>query len=261
MTGKIKIVSGWTAPGGSTVAFINLVNEFNKRGMEAILYGPHDWHLSKCKSEKLEAIQVTSDDSLIVHFLGWPPGRPITRRFIYSCHETNLTPLSSIDMSDYDLIHYVSDSQRLWHNVNYDYKIIPNIISDLKKSPLKTGRAAVIGSIDQHKQTHLSIERAIDDGYYTIFLYGSITDKPYYEKYISPLELKFDIRHVGFIDDKQKMYDSVDAVYHSSRRETFNYIKYECEATGVEYNGYQSSESGAIPWSTDKIIEAWKEIL
>ena len=56
----IKIISGFGGMGGSTIAFVNLVNLFNKNGHDAILYAPENgspkiaWHLDKCKSEKLD---------------------------------------------------------------------------------------------------------------------------------------------------------------------------------------------------------------
>ena len=49
----IKIFTGFSDGGGSTIAHINLVNELNNLNIPAILYGPHEWHLNKCKSELL----------------------------------------------------------------------------------------------------------------------------------------------------------------------------------------------------------------
>ena len=50
-------------------------------------------------------------------------------------------------------------------------------------------------------------------------------------------------------------YNLVNEVYHSSRRETFNYIKEECQLTGTKYNGLMESESGAELWSKSKIVD------
>ena len=50
----IKIITGWSNRGGSTFAFINLTNKLNEYGYETILYGPHEWHLDKCKSDLLK---------------------------------------------------------------------------------------------------------------------------------------------------------------------------------------------------------------
>jgi hypothetical protein len=48
---KIKILTGFSDKGGSTNAFVNLTNEFNKLGYDCTLYGPHSWHLVKCQSK------------------------------------------------------------------------------------------------------------------------------------------------------------------------------------------------------------------
>jgi hypothetical protein len=50
----IKIISGHSAEGGSTEILINLTNLFNENGYDCIFYGLHDFHLGRCKSEKLE---------------------------------------------------------------------------------------------------------------------------------------------------------------------------------------------------------------
>ena len=44
---KIKIISGWSDTGGSTIAHINMCKEFIKAGYDAEFYGPHEWHLHK----------------------------------------------------------------------------------------------------------------------------------------------------------------------------------------------------------------------
>jgi len=37
----IKIISGYSEKGGSTIALIELTNELNKRGFDTIFFGPH----------------------------------------------------------------------------------------------------------------------------------------------------------------------------------------------------------------------------
>jgi hypothetical protein len=67
---KIKIVSGFTEKGGSTTAFINLTNALNQRDINTTFYGPHTWHLDKCKSGILDnSLTVDKDDKLICHFI------------------------------------------------------------------------------------------------------------------------------------------------------------------------------------------------
>ena len=67
----VRIVSGWSNPGGSTVAFINLCNLFNNNGIDCTFYGPHDWHLDKCQSSSLNKenpLLDTDGASFIFHF-------------------------------------------------------------------------------------------------------------------------------------------------------------------------------------------------
>lgn len=257
----IKIVSGWSNPGGSTIAHIALCNLFNKNGMDCTFYGPHDWHLDKCKSGRLrEGVDLRGDDVLISHFIDLSTGG--VWKHIYSCHETDIAPIRNLKFKKYDLIHYVSESQRAWHDVDHKSVVIPNVIESLHKSPLNTKTAGIIGSIDSHKQTYTSIERALKDGWEQILIFGCITNKEYFLDFILPLLHKHNnIRLLNHVDDKQKMYDSIDCVYHSSVRETFNYVKAECSMTGVEYRGLDSAESNAEYWDDNKILNAWKEVL
>ncbi len=69
------------------------------------------------------------------------------------------------------------------------------------------------------------------------------------------------VQLIGHVDDKQKMYDSVSTVYHSSRRETFNFIKPECEMTGTEYNGLPSADSDALYLKPEEVVEIWAKAL
>jgi hypothetical protein len=159
------------------------------------------------------------------------------------------------------MIHFVSESQKQWQNVPVPSVVIPNVLPKLKKSPLGTKKAGIIGSIDSHKQTHLSIQRAWDDGYSTVYLFGKISEPSYFERVIFPLLQTGRASYKGHIDNKQEMYDMVDVVYHSSKRETFNFVKAECIQTGVAYKGLNSAESNATYWTDDRIFQAWKTIL
>ena len=260
-TSKIKLISGWSKPGGSTVAHINLVNLLNENGYDATFYGPHDYHLGKCKSGLIyEAEPLDNDDILIMHYFKIN-ARPDVKKLILSCHETNIFPLQNISLEPYDAIHFVSESQRKWHSVNKMSFIIPNVISDLKKSPLNTSAAGVIGSIDSHKQPHVAVRKALNAGYKTVYLFGETTDQEYAKKYIRPLLGDERVTVMGYLEDKQAMYDMVDSVFHFSKRETFNYIKAECEKTGVEYVGNRAAESGAVYESNDEVLKQWTKLL
>jgi len=82
----VKIISGYSAEGGSTTILINLTNLFNERGVETIFYGPNDFHLNKCKSDKLNNIKLAKDDILLTHFIKLEK-RPDVKNIVLCCHE------------------------------------------------------------------------------------------------------------------------------------------------------------------------------
>ena len=92
---KIKIMSGWSNPGGSTVAFINLCTLLGRKGYDCTFYGPHEWHLDKCKSALMTELKINKDDTLIFHFLPLT-GRPPAKKVLLSCHEKNVFEVGKI---------------------------------------------------------------------------------------------------------------------------------------------------------------------
>ena len=66
---SVKLLSGWSNPGGSTHHHIALTNLLNSKGVECVFYGPHDYHLDKCKSDTLDKLQLGPEHILISHFL------------------------------------------------------------------------------------------------------------------------------------------------------------------------------------------------
>ena len=58
---KVKIVSGWSNPGGSTAHHISLTNLLNDNGYDCTFYGPHDWHKDKCKSANIQECRLDSE--------------------------------------------------------------------------------------------------------------------------------------------------------------------------------------------------------
>lgn len=262
MSKKIKIMSGWSDPGGSTVAFINLCNLFNERGYDCTFYGPHEWHLDKCKAGHLAEVPINEPgENLIVHYLKFPHRPEKSRKVILACHEKNIYPVKDVT-AFWDEVVYVSNAQMFWHGV--PGKVIPNVIANLHttKDPV-LGVAGIIGSIDENKQTHTSIERALQDGYTQVKIFGKITDPGYYDKHVKSYTESKDgkVSVVGHVDNKQQMYDSISKVYHSSKSETFNYIKAECQKTGTMYDGLDSAESGAEYWTNTEILKAWENVL
>ena len=130
----IKIITGWSNKGGSTFAFINLTNALNEAGYETILYGPHEWHLDKCKSGLLKDFAPEKDDSLIVHFLQLK-GRPDCKNVILNCHETNVFEVSNVKPF-WDTVVFLNEKQRNYHSGYYgSYETIPNLREKLIKKP------------------------------------------------------------------------------------------------------------------------------
>jgi len=257
MKHKIKIISGWTMPGGSTIAFINLCNALNAAGHDCTFYGPHSWHLDKCKAEDVKSCAPpTKNEIVIAHYLNLD-FRPDAKRVILSCHEKDVYPIQR-KFYFWDSIAYVSEKQMLWQGV--PGKVIPNIISDIKRVRTIRTAAGVIGSIDRNKNTHASIREAFAKGYPVVLLFGNITDWIYFDAKVKPYVDSGQARLMGHEDDKSKMYSMLDAVFHFSLSETFNFIKPECDLAGVKYFGSSKADSGSKYYATKAdIVKLWEE--
>ncbi len=253
---QVKIVSGWSNPGGSTLHHIGLTNLLNANGIDCIFYGPHEWHRDKCKSGHISDCKLTVHDTLISHFIQVPTRN--IKKHILSCHETNLFRLKDIPTSGYDVIQYVSEFQRDWQGVlDRPHVIIPPRVEQIQWTSPENKTAAVIGSIDEHKQTHKAIEMAFEDGFDKVILYGQVTDPAYFETFIQPkLDHRVEIRNHE--DDKAAMYGSVEAVYHASKRETYGLVEAECKAAGVPFRG---SENNPTILTDEEILRRWQKIL
>ena len=264
--GRIRILSGWSNPGGSTVAFINLTNLLNKAGIDAIFYGPHNWHLDKCRSAHTARLDITDEeDILIAHFVPLKEEKIPIKKVILSCHETILYPLKDYPMGGVDVIHYVSNWQRDWHGVDHPSEVIPNIISvGERKGSHKRGAVGIIGSIDAHKQTALAIQSALEaePKDTRILIFGSVTEEEYYQEHVKPLiKNNKRVKIVGKYDDKTVMYNMIDSVYHASKAETYGLVKHECALHGIPFNDLIGSSQHSEYWPEDKILEAWKKVL
>ena len=258
--GPIKIMTGWSDKGGSTNALISVTNALNNLGYDATLYGPHKWHLDKCKSGMIESINITERDRLIVHFMNLP-NRPNAGKVILSCHEKNLFEVGKI-YQFWDEAVFLNQRHKDYHSeYTGEYTIIPNL-----KTPFilrdKTGLekiAGVIGSFDDNKQTHISIQRALADGCEKVYLFGEPYG-PYYENYVKPL-LSDKVVLMGFLEDKQTMYDMLGCVYHSSKSEVATLVKDECESTGVIFHGNEATNNPSVILTNEEIIKMWLKVL
>lgn len=258
----IKIVSGYSEKGGSTSAFIDLTNEFNNRGIDTTFYGPHQWHLDKCKSGLLnDGFVVNPDDILICHFLQLP-SRPVAKKVILHCHEKWWFKVGEVKQY-WDSVVFLHDAHREYHSsYTGPFTIIPNLKPDLKPidKPELELVAGIIGAIEDRKQTHLSIQRALVDGCKKIKIFGHINDQAYYEKFVQPL-LNDSIEIVGFSTNKQEMYNSIGRVYHSSKGEVACLVKDECWLTNTSFFGNEETENEVSILTNDEIINKWIKLI
>jgi len=264
--GMVRILSGWSNPGGSTVAFINLTNLLNKAGIDAIFYDPHNWHLDKCRSANTSRLDITDEeDTLIAHFVPLKEEKIPIKKVIFSCHETILFPLKEKPLQSVDTIHFVSEWQRDWQDVDTPSVVIPNIVDKCeRKGSHKRGAVGIIGSIDSHKQTALAIQAALDSEPKgtRILIFGSVTDEDYYQEQVrSLIKNNTRVKIVGKYDDKTVMYNMIDAVYHASRAETYGLVRHECEQHGIPFNDLFGSSKHSEYWEEDRILESWKTLL
>lgn len=257
----IKIISGYTDKGGSTTAFINLTKELNNAGIECTLYGNQTWHLDKCKSGLMKDLIINPEDRIIAHFLQLEQ-RPIAKRVLLSCHEKWWYPVGKVKPF-WDEVIFLHEAHRKYHaDYHGAYAIIPNI-----KEPLMSKDkddidliAGIIGTIENRKQTHVSIQRAMKDKCKKIYLFGHIGDQTYFDTYVSPL-LNPKIELFGHTTNKQEMYDMIGRVYHSSKGEVACLVKDECYLTNTKFFGNEETDNEISTLSNNEIIELWKKEL
>lgn len=262
----VKILTGWSNPGGSTTAFINLCNLFNNNGIECTMYGPHAWHTDKCNGQLLTNISLKKEDRLIYHFLDIRKTRPPVHRFILSLHEKELYPLQKKPTHIFDKIHFLNKEQIKWHKAHTIKKlswfICGNVVEKLQPKADKKRVAGIIGSIDRNKQVHISISRALKDNHNDIRIYGSNNDTDYWTKEVYPLIQKNPnkIKYVGYINDKQSIYNEVTDVYHSSLSENASLVYDECRKTEVNFHGNKNIVQQDM-WTDSAILKCWKQHL
>jgi len=250
-------MSGWSNPGGGTIHHIALTNLLNDNGFDCTFYGPHTWHLDQCKGGLLQDAVVTPDDIAITHFIQVP--KPLRgRKHILSCHEKDLFPVRHMVYQQYDIIHFVSTSQKEWQDVDHPSIVIPPLVARLKWNDPKNNVAGIIGSIDKNKRVHKSIERALSNGYNKILLFGDITDLPYFNEYVSELVNSGKAILMGHEDDPEAMYGQISKVYHSSLSETYGLVEAECKLAGIPFDGPSNNQEIL---DKGEILERWKKIL
>lgn len=260
MSKTVKILSGWSKPGGSTCHHIWLTNKLNEQGYDCTFHGPHDWHKDKCQSGGLESVRILPTDRVIAHYVPLSALEGLeNKRLIYSCHESpSLSNVAEMDLSRVDVVHFVSERQRLLQAVEHAQVVIPPHVQKVKWTAPNNKKAAVIGSIDANKHPAQAIALAREAGYERILLFGKLNDPNYFVNHILPLVVEGVVEIRQHEDDREKMYNEVDAVYHSSHSETFGLVEAECKLAGIPYGGNQF-----LPqiMKEDEMVEKWKEIL
>lgn len=259
---SVKILTGWSNAGGSTTALINLTNELNKYNYDVTLYGPHTYHLDKCKSGNLNKANLTKEDIVISHFLDIPNKLDV-KKHILSCHEKDLFKVGE-KQNIWDTVVFLNQRHRDYHNTyNSNYVIIPNLRQDLKPTN-KNGLekiCGIIGSFDYNKQTHISIERAINDNMVKIYLYGEPNNSDYYLNTVKPLIDNKRVILKGFKENKQQLYSEIGSVYHSSISEVASLVKDECYLTNTIFNGNESTNTQIVDMTNEEIIQEWIKLL
>jgi len=264
---RISIASGWSAQGGSTQHFVSLTNRLNDRGIPTRFYGPHDWHRDKCQSDHIQNIRLDQpDDVLISHFLDLNDAVKELKKVVLNCHEgPKLYPLEGRDLSVYDEVVYVSDRQRTAQGVSHPNRIIPPSVNldPRPRTDRRRGQVGVIGSIDRNKQTHIAVETALADEPKNtkVLIIGKATDQEYFSEKIKPLLSNKRVRILPPYDDKNRMYDMVDAVYSASLTETYGLVLAECMMLDIPFHDLNSACQGNEFWTEDEKVDAWLELL
>lgn len=259
----VKIITGYSEKGGSTSALIQLTNALNSAGVKTTMYGPHSYHIDKVTHGELSTSQLTvkPTDTLITHFIQLPK-RPAVKKVILTCHEKWWFKVGEIK-KHWDTAVFLHDAHREYHKeYKGDYTIIPNFKPDLKSKdkPELDLVAGVIGSIEDRKQTHISIKRALDDGCTTVKLFGNISDPYYYRRYVMPY-VDSRVEVVGFCSDLQEIYDSIGRVYHSSKGEVACLVKDECYLTNTKFFGGPETENEVSTLTNEEIINKWRDLI
>lgn len=258
----VKIISGYSDKGGSTTAFINLTNYFNANGIKCVFYGPHKYHLDKCKSALLRDLKFEKNDIVISHFIQLAK-RPDVKKIVLSSHEKWWFDVASIPKF-WDEVIFLHDKHREYHNkYTGHYSIIPNLKESLvaTNKPDKEMIAGIIGTIEPRKQTHISIQRALSDGCSQVLLFGHVGDQKYFDEHIEKYKNNPKIKLIGHTTNKQEMYDSIGRVYHSSKGEVACLVKDECFLTKTKFFGNEETEHEISTLNNEEILQLWKTTL
>lgn len=289
----IKIISGYSHAAGSTLALVNLCNQFASRGYACVFYGPDNWHIDKCSSGNLAEFSPQPGDTIIAnnlpllapgdlsdinalmvknrdrHYLKTfgetlkkllPAKISTNYKLCLTCLNKDALPLSSVRLALFEKIHFACGS--LQGNVSRPSFIAPAFCNDLNFSGQKPKKlAGVIGSIKSGNHIEKAIEQALLDGMETVTLFGYMKEPHYFYEKILPLTIKHPgrIKYAGFEDNRQKMYDAVSDVY-SSVSKPWSLVGQECSMTGTRLHAPETVRADCR-MANDQIFELWKNEL
>lgn len=258
----VKILTGFSEKGGSTTAFINLTNYLNNNGVECEMYGPHDWHLDKCNAKKINEYVIDETDVLLLHFLN-VKNKLNVKKTILVCHEKWWFDVSAVQPFVDEVVFLHEHHQKFHAKYTGKFSIIPNIKEKfiMRHKPELDKIAGVIGSIEDRKQTHVSVDRALADGCKRVYIIGHIGDINYYNNFIVDRLNDSKVTHIPYQTDKQSMYDQIGRVYHSSKGEVACLVKDECYFTGTQFFGNEETEHEVSLLSNEEILNLWKTVL
>lgn len=250
----IKIISGYTNAGGSTIALITLTNELNRIGVETTMYGNQEWFLDRCKSNFISNCRIDAEDILICHHINIDP--PKCKKILYVNHEREWSLLNKINKY-WDKVVFNHKEIQEYFNYKEDYVLIPNLKQPLvyKHKPEVENIAGIIGTVEERKQTHISIKKALEDKCNKVLIFGGL-HKQYFETFVKPL-LSDKVIYMGYENDTQKIFDQVGKVYQSSLSEVATLVKDECKQTGTTFIGNKNTNHVVSELSNDEILKLW----
>jgi hypothetical protein len=210
----------------------------------------------------LSNLKFEKNDVIISHFLNLN-FRPEVKKIVLSCHENWWYEVADVKQY-WDEVIFLHNKHREYHKRYLgDFSIIPNLKENLisidKNDLDKVG--GIIGTIEDRKQTHISIQRALKDGCEKILLYGHIGDENYYVNNVKPLMNDDRIIIMGHSTNKQDMYNSIGRVYHSSKGEVACLVKDECYLTNTKFFGNSETENEVSELNNNQILNLWKKTL
>lgn len=257
---SVKFITGWSKEGGSTLHHIWLVNKLNELGHDASLWGPHDWHTQHAPGGRIQNCQVFRNDTVVAHYVNVSSVAALNPlRLIVSCHESpSLNPLSNQDLTSADGVHFVSEAQKSAQSLSVESTVIPPNVADVEWNggPDKD-IAGVIGSVDFNKQPHVAAQQALQDGFKKVLLYGRLNDPGYFTANVLPMMVEGRVEHRQHAE-RGEVYNSLDAVYCSSKSETFGMVEAEAKKANIPF--YGTSYAPEV-MDSEEILQKWVELL